>query len=361
MFRKALLAAMIGAISLAHATARWNEETLAAARQQAEMELNQFLKDGSGPLAKLNGSNIEQWLQSAMYDKDKNYNPIKDFSHLYHRKELLDKFIVNFNKNDVDDPYREIALKALRASSLEISQSLADYYKDTVALYGRIMDNDNESVPFALKSLEDFENTIVKEALAKAKDMHKKYGLPLDESQIVGDGQKNAQYLRDKYAFYLHDVEVNTKRNDKPQICLVFRYPVLPEPQQDWRSLISIKPEDEDKPAGISEPRYAGNSICYVAEWDSHYTVHIDPTLAAENHLEIGGEGKKEESFYHLILIRLVLFLLQVHNLPQHCNFWFLYNLQMGYIQYFLHLQEQYGYLYIFYDILGLNLYFLLS
>ena len=223
MFRKALLAAMIGAISLTHATARWNAETLAAARQQAEMELNQFLKDGSGPLAKLNGSNIEQWLQSAMYDKDKNYNPIKDFSHLYHRKELLDKFIVNFNKNDVDDPYREIALKALRASSLEISQSLADYYEDTVALYGRIMDNDNESVPFALKSLEDFENTIVKEALAKAKDVHEKYGLPLDESQIVGDGQKNAQYLRDKYAFYLHDVEVNTKRNDKPQICLVFR------------------------------------------------------------------------------------------------------------------------------------------
>ena len=297
MFRKALLAAMIGAISLAHATARWNAETLAAARQQAEMELNQFLKDGSGPLAKLNGSNIEQWLQSAMYDKDKNYNPIKDFSHLYHRKELLDKFIVNFNKNDVDDPYREIALKALRASSLEISQSLADYYKDTVALYGRIMDNDNESVPFALKSLEDFENTIVNEALAKAKDMHKKYGLPLDESQIVGDGRKNAQYLRDTYAFYLRDVEVNKKRNDKPQICLVFRYPVLPEPQQDWRSLISIKPEDEDKPAGISEPRYAGNSICYVAEWDSRYTVHIDPTLAAENHLEIGGEGKKEDVY----------------------------------------------------------------
>ena len=128
MFRKALLAAMIGAISLAHATARWNAETLAAARQQAEMELNQFLKDRSGPLTKLNDSSISSWLESAEFGKDDNGNPVKDFAHLKKRKALLDTLIGNFDKNDVDDPYREIALKALRASSLEISQSLANYY-----------------------------------------------------------------------------------------------------------------------------------------------------------------------------------------------------------------------------------------
>ena len=297
MFRKALLAAMIGAISLAHATARWNEETLAAARQQAEMELNQFLKDGSGPLAKLNDSDIARWLKSAIYSKDENDNWVKDFSHLYNRKELLNKLIRNFSNND--DPYREIALKALRASSLEISQSLAEYYEDTVALYGRIMLNDNESIPFALKSLEDFERAVVDEALAKAKDMQEKYGLPLDESQIVGAGRKNAQYLREKYVFRLKDVDVKKEHNDKPQICLEFSYSVLPEPQQDWRSLISIKPVVADEtvtPAVIGEARYAGNTICYVAEWDSRYTVRVAPTLAAQNLLEMGGEGEVREN-----------------------------------------------------------------
>ena len=297
MFRKALLAAMIGAISLAHATARWNAETLAAARQQAEMELNQFLKDGSGPLAKLNDSDIARWLKSAIYSKDENDNWVKDFSHLYNRKELLNKLIRNFSNND--DPYREIALKALRASSLEISQSLAEYYEDTVALYGRIMLNDNESIPFALKSLEDFERAVVDEALAKAKDMQEKYGLPLDESQIVGAGRKNAQYLREKYVFRLKDVDVKKEHNDKPQICLEFSYSVLPEPQQDWRSLISIKPVVADEtvtPAVIGEARYAGNTICYVAEWDSRYTVRVAPTLAAQNLLEMGGEGEVREN-----------------------------------------------------------------
>ena len=299
MFRKALLAAMIGAISLAHATARWNEETLAAARQQAEMELNQFLKDGSGPLARLNDSDIARWLQSAEFGKDDNGNPVKDFAHLKKRKALLDTLIGNFDKNDVDDPYREIALKALRASSLEISQSLANYYEDTVALYGRIMLNDDESIPFALKSLEDFERTVVNEALAKAKDVHEKYGLPLDESQIVGDGKEKAQYLRDKYVFRLKDVDVKKEHNDKPQICLEFSYSVLPEPQQDWRSLISIKPVVADEtvtPAVIGEARYAGNTICYVAEWDSRYTVRVAPTLAAQNLLEMGGEGEVREN-----------------------------------------------------------------
>ena len=297
MFRKALLAAMIGAISLAHATARWNAESLAAARQQAEMELNQFLKDGSGPLAKLNDSDIARWLKSAIYSKDENDNWVKDFAHLYNRKELLNKLIRNFSNND--DPYREIALKALRASSLEISQSLAEYYENTVALYGRIMLNDNESIPFALKSLEGFEETVVNEALAKAKDMQEKYGLPLDESQIVGAGRKNAQYLREKYVFRLKDVDVKKEHNDKPQICLEFSYPVLPEPQQDWRSLISINPVVADEmvtPAVIGEARYAGNTICYVAEWDSRYTVRVAPTLAAQNLLEMGGEGEVREN-----------------------------------------------------------------
>ncbi len=299
MFRKALLAAMIGAISLAHATARWNAETLAAARQQAEMELNQFLKDRSGPLTKLNDSSISSWLESAEFGKDDNGNPVKDFAHLKKRKALLDTLIGNFDKNDVDDPYREIALKALRASSLEISQSLANYYEDTVALYGRIMLNDDESILFALKSLEDFERTVVNEALAKAKDVHEKYGLPLDESQIVGDGKEKAQYLRDKYVFRLKDVDVKKEHNDKPQICLEFSYSVLPEPQQDWRSLISIKPVVADEtvtPAVIGEARYAGNTICYVAEWDSRYTVRVAPTLAAQNLLEMGGEGEVREN-----------------------------------------------------------------
>ncbi|MFC2753823.1 MAG: alpha-2-macroglobulin [Cardiobacterium sp.] len=299
MFRKALLAAMIGAISLAHATARWNVETLAAARQQAEMELNQFLKDRSGPLTKLNDSSISSWLESAEFGKDDNGNPVKDFAHLKKRKALLDTLIGNFDKNDVDDPYREIALKALRASSLEISQSLANYYEDTVALYGRIMLNDDESILFALKSLEDFERTVVNEALAKAKDVHEKYGLPLDESQIVGDGKEKAQYLRDKYVFRLKDVDVKKEHNDKPQICLEFSYSVLPEPQQDWRSLISIKPVVADEtvtPAVIGEARYAGNTICYVAEWDSRYTVRVAPTLAAQNLLEMGGEGEVREN-----------------------------------------------------------------
>ena len=299
MFRKALLAAMIGAISLAHATARWNAKSLAAARQQAEMELNQFLKGGSGPLTKLNDSSISSWLESAEFGKDDNGNPVKDFAHLKKRKALLDTLIGNFDKNDVDDPYREIALKALRASSLEISQSLANYYEDTVALYGRIMLNDDESIPFALKSLEDFERTVVNEALAKAKDVHEKYGLPLDESQIVGDGKEKAQYLRDKYVFRLKDVDVKKEHNDKPQICLEFSYSVLPEPQQDWRSLISIKPVVADEtvtPAVIGEARYAGNTICYVAEWDSRYTVRVAPTLAAQNLLEMGGEGEVREN-----------------------------------------------------------------
>ena len=299
MFRRTLLAAMIGAISLAHATARWNEESLAAARQQAEMELNQFLKDGSGPLTKLNDSRISSWLESAEFGKDDNGNPVKDFAHLKKRKALLDTLIGNFDKNDVDDPYREIALKALRASSLEISQSLPDYYEDTVSLYGRIMLNDNDSIPFALKALDKFEAQVVNEALSNATAMHEQYGIPLDESQIIGDGRKNAQYLREKYAFRLNNVEVKKEYNDKPQICLEFNYPVLPEPQQEWRSLISIKPVVADEtitPTAISEARYAGNTICYVAEW-GQYVVRVEPTLAAQNYLEIGSEEKIENIY----------------------------------------------------------------
>ena len=294
MFRKALLAAMIGAISLAHATARWNEETLAAARQQAEMELNQFLKDRSGPLARLNDSSISSWLESAEFGKDDNGNPVKDFAHLQNRKKLLDKLIGNFANND--DPYREIALKALRASSLEISQSLADYFDDTVALYGRIMMNDDDSIPFALKSLEDFESRVVAGTLASAEYMREKYGIYLDVSDLdsrVTQGNKlaKAEYLRSKYAFYLKDVDVAANQfNDKPQICLDFNYNVLPEPQQDWNSFIHFEP------AVTSKGRYFGKSICYEAAWQTNYDVRVDPTLAAQNLLELGGEGEMRKN-----------------------------------------------------------------
>mgnify|MGYP000921417480 CR=1 FL=1 len=65
MFKKTLLAALIGAISLAHASARWSEDSLAAARNQAEADINQYLKDGTGPVANLADADIRTWQANA--------------------------------------------------------------------------------------------------------------------------------------------------------------------------------------------------------------------------------------------------------------------------------------------------------
>ena len=89
MFRKSLLAAMIGAISLAHA-ADWNAEILATARQQAEAEINQYLRDGSGPIARFANADIRTWREHAQYGKGKKGEP-RNFAHLQNGGELLAK------------------------------------------------------------------------------------------------------------------------------------------------------------------------------------------------------------------------------------------------------------------------------
>ena len=255
MFRKTLLAAIIGTISLAHA-ARWNDENLASARQQAEAEINQYLQKGTGPIAKLADANIREWLTNAQYSKDKKGAANKDLAHLQNSAVLLAKLA---ERSEYSDDNRSIAFRALLAASPDLRGSKEDWLSDTLALYEVVMRNDNDSVPFALA------------ALAKL-------------APDFSDRQKE-QYnnLYNRFAFKLSDVSVDNKQ-DKPQICLEFSEPLLAAPQQDWRQRISITPAPED------EGRYSGDKICYTGVWQREYQVRIDPKLAAQNHLELGRE-----------------------------------------------------------------------
>ena len=255
MFRKTLLAAIIGTISLAHA-ARWNDENLASARQQAEAEINQYLQKGSGPIAKLANADIREWLANAQYSKGKKGATNKDLAHLQNSAVLLAKLA---ERSEYSDDNRSIAFRALLAASPDLRGSKEDWLSDTLALYEVVMRNDNDSVPFALA------------ALAKL-------------APDFNDRQKE-QYnnLYNRFAFKLSDVSVDNKQ-DKPQICLEFSEPLLAAPQQDWRQRISITPAPED------EGRYSGDKICYTGVWQREYQVRIDPKLAAQNHLELGRE-----------------------------------------------------------------------
>ena len=120
MFRKSLLAAMIGAISLAHA-ADWNAETLATARQQAEAEINQYLRDGSGPIARFANADIRTWREHAKYGKGKKGEP-RDFAHLQNGGELLAKIAASAPD---DEKIRFLALLASAPSVRNSIESVA--------------------------------------------------------------------------------------------------------------------------------------------------------------------------------------------------------------------------------------------
>ena len=249
MFRKSLLAAMIGAISLAHA-ADWNAETLATARQQAEAEINQYLRDGSGPIARFANADIRTWREHAQYGKGKKGEP-RDFAHLQNGGELLAKIAASA-------PYGEkIRFLALLASAPSVRNSMGAYLNDNLALYEAIMEDDRNNAAFALA------------ALAKIQP-------DLDEQQ-----QQTYRNLRQRFGFNLDNVSVDNNQ-DKPQICAEFSDIVLAEPLQDWRKRITITPAAE------GEARYSGDKICYTGVWQREYKITIDPKLAAKNHLELG-------------------------------------------------------------------------
>ena len=249
MFRKSLLAAMIGAISLAHA-ADWNAETLATARQQVEAEINQYLRDGSGPIARFANADIRTWREHAKYGKGKKGEP-RTFAHLQNGGELLAKIAASA-------PYEEkIRFLALLASAPSVRNSMGAYLNDNLALYEAIMEDDRNNAAFALA------------ALAKIQP-------DLDEQQ-----QQTYRNLRQRFGFNLDNVSVDNNQ-DKPQICAEFSDIVLAEPLQDWRKRITITPAAE------GEARYSGDKICYNGVWQRDYKIRIDPKLTAQNHLELG-------------------------------------------------------------------------
>ena len=249
MFRKTLLAAMIGAISLAHAD-RWNAETLATARNQAEAEINQFLRDGSGPVAKFANADIRTWREQAKFAKSKK-GEARDFAHLQNGGELLAKIAANA-------PYGEkIRFLALLASAPSIRNSMSAYLGDNLALYEAIMQDDRENIPFAFAALGKIQPD-------------------LDEQQ-----QQTYRELRQRFGFNLDNVRVDNEQ-DKPSICVEFSDTVLAEPLQDWRKRITITPAAE------GEARYSGDKICYTGVWQREYKISIDPKLAAQNRLELG-------------------------------------------------------------------------
>ena len=249
MFRKTLLAAMIGAISLAHAD-RWNAETLATARNQAEAEINQFLRDGSGPVAKFANADIRTWREQAKFAKSKK-GEARDFAYLQNGGELLAKIAANA-------PYGEkIRFLALLASAPSIRNSMSAYLGDNLALYEAIMQDDRENIPFAFAALGKIQPD-------------------LDEQQ-----QQTYRELRQRFGFNLDNVRVDNEQ-DKPSICVEFSDTVLAEPLQDWRKRITITPAAE------GEARYSGDKICYTGVWQREYKISIDPKLAAQNRLELG-------------------------------------------------------------------------
>ena len=254
MFKKTLLAALIGAISLAHASARWSEDSLVAARNQAEADINQYLKDGTGPVANLADADIRTWRANAKYSKSKKGVASKDFAHLQNPGELLGKLAERTRYSD--DP-RGIAYRALLASSPDIRNSREAWLGDNLALYERIMETDRDSIPFALA------------ALAKL------------APEFEGNQKEQYNALLDRFTFKLANVDVD-KQQDKPQICLEFSETLLAEPQQDWRKRITIEPAAE------GEARYSGDKICYNGVWQRDYKIRIDPKLTAQNHLELG-------------------------------------------------------------------------
>ena len=256
-FKNHLAAAIAAALVFtAHAAPRWDDKTLAAARAKAEADIDQYLQKGSGPVAKLANDDIRTWLASAKYSKVKKGAPdTKTYARLQNPAELLGKLIDRSNSSG--DNAQETAYRALLAASADVRGSQTAHLDDTLALYEAIMQDDSDSIPFAIAALD------------KLRD------------QYNDEQRKQYNYLRERYAFNLSNIDSDNNQ-DKPRICLEFNNPVLAEPLQNWKQYISVTPAPE------GEGRYAGDKLCYTGQWQTEYTFKIDPKLAAQNHMELG-------------------------------------------------------------------------
>ena len=113
---------------------------------KAEAEINQYLRDGSGPIARFANADIRTWREHAKFGKGKKGEP-RDFVHLQNGGELLAKIAASA-------PYDEkIRFLALLASAPSVRNSMGAYLNDNLALYEAIMEDDRNNAAFALAAL----------------------------------------------------------------------------------------------------------------------------------------------------------------------------------------------------------------
>ena len=234
-FKTHLAAAIAAALAItAHAAPRWDDKALATARTKAEADIDQYLQKGSGPVAKLANDDIRTWLASAKYSKVKKGAPdTKTYARLQNPAELLGKLIERSNSSG--DNAQETAYRALLAASADVRGSQTAHLDDTLALYEAIMQDDSDSIPFAIAALD------------KLRD------------QYNDEQRKQYAYLRERFAFNLSSIDSDNNQ-DKPRICLEFNNPVLAEPLQNWKQYISVTPAPE------GEGRYSGDKLCYTGQ-----------------------------------------------------------------------------------------------
>lgn len=222
---------------------RWNETTLTQSKQQAIREINRFINnDKNGEIAQhlspTDQRTLYNWMQ---FDTDQ-----RGFATLKQKRDFLTFLLKNSYRADSVIPYAALASDYSSGDAL-ITNSLL--------LYRKILEHDDQSAVFALQQLQQ---------------------LPLNKKE---DQNERLQLYR-RYGMALNDISVDDQQ-ELPHVCLNFSQPVRTEPAQRWQDLVTITPTPT-KPL-----TYRGDKLCFIGRWQTRYNVHIDAQLQAQNHVHL--------------------------------------------------------------------------
>ncbi|TNG95806.1 hypothetical protein FHQ28_03570 [Pasteurellaceae bacterium USgator11] len=224
----------------------WNQTTLDQAAEQTITQLDLFLDEN--PKSLLYSEFSQEQLQQLRAAADTNNSAQNlNFQNLKNKNQLVSTLYNIADKNFYGDrlvPYLYLYNQYF--------PSAENQYK----LYSMITDYDQRNIEFTFPAFQRY----------------------VSQHANVGDVQQYWQHFVDSYGFKLNKANVQNNL-DIPLVCLNFSQIVNPEPLQNWKQFLHVRPNNN------VQWQYQGENICFQGEWQTEYALQIDPKLQSEYRL----------------------------------------------------------------------------